>query len=546
MTLLPARKAAAFPIKKGQHLKITNTHGKQVVDFWAFNPNDNHDYLSMVHSRTILLSISPRVGNSLYSTRRKPMLTLVEDTTPGVHDMVWSACDRERYRMLGAVEYHDNCHDNMHQALKESFPADQYPHLQISDDWVPDPLNLFMNVVVDHRGGLDIRPPTSERGQYVVLRAETDLVIVISSCPQDMAPVNAGMPADCEYEVFNDAALTESASESKSTIPRTLTKRPKRVKVALSFDFDAVSHWLGTGCHPDNNMADYSSGIFAGQVGAIRLLNMLKRKNIADKVTWFVPGHTIETFPTSVKKVVESGAEIGLHGYSHEGIYQMTPEQERDVLVKCIEVATKLCNGRKPRGYRAPMYTIRETTVELLREFGFLYNSSLMHHDSQPYWTPADPPIEKIDFSKPASSWLKPTAIAEPTIGPLESGKRPLVEIPCGWYNEDMMPLQYLPHLPNSMGYVSTRVVEQMWKDKFMWLWENAPRIEGEYDSERANDSADFVFPILMHPDTSGMAHIIGMSERIISWLQGWGETVQFYKHEDIAKEWLEAQQSHK
>ncbi|KAI0150167.1 polysaccharide deacetylase family protein [Xylariaceae sp. FL1272] len=537
---IPARKAVAVSIRVGQSIRVTNTHGKQVVDFWAFNPNDSHDFLSMVHTRTVLRAVAIRKGDALYSTRRKPLLKLVEDTTPGVHDMIWSACDAERYRMQGFVGYHDNCSDNMHGALRDNFPG-----VNIADDWTPDPLNLFMNVAIDHRGGLDIRSPKSDKGQYVVLEALADLVIVMSSCPQDMEPVNDGKPADCEYEILD--TIVESTSQiavatsrmADRAIPQALSSRPapRKVKVCLSFDFDAVSHWLGTGCHPDNNMADYSSGIFAGQVGSMRLLNLLKTKGIADKVTWFIPGHTMETFPASVQKVVASGAEIGLHGYSHEGIYQMTPEQERDVLVKCIEVATRLA-GRKPRGYRAPMYTIRETTVKLLREHGFLYDTSLMHHDSQPYWTPADPPIQTIDFSQPASSWLKPTPIADPaTVNPLRSGEHPLVEIPCGWYNEDMMPLQYLPHLANSMGYVSTRVVEQMWKDKFMWLWENA----GTEASEKSFGTADFIFPILMHPDTSGMAHIIGMAERMISWLQSWGDCVEFSKHEDIARDWLAA-----
>ena len=528
MGIIPARKAVAVSVSKGQRIKVTNTHGKQVVDFWAFNPQDNLDYLSMVHTRTILTKISIAPGDSLYSTKRKAVLKLTEDTTPGVHDLLWSACDTERYAMQGFVGYHDNCADNMHSALETS-----YPDFKIAEKWVPDPLNLFMNVAIDHRGGLDIRPPVSERGQYVVLKAETDLIIVMSACPQDLAPVNAGMPTDCEYEVFGDS----SAVLESTTISYALTKPRPKVKVCLSFDFDAVSHWLGTGCHPDNNMADYSSGIFAGQVGSIRLLNMLKKLEIADKVTWFIPGHTMETFPSSVQKVVESGAEIGLHGYSHEGIYQMTPEQETDVLVKCIEVATKLC-GKKPRGYRAPMYTIRETTIELLRQHEFLYDSSLMHHDCQPYWTPADPPIQKIDFSKAASSWLKPTPIADrETMNPLKTGQHPLVTIPCGWYSEDMMPLQYLPHLPNSMGYVSTRVIEQMWKDKFMWCLENYSQ-----DVGYLGDEMSFVFPILMHPDTSGMAHILGMSERVISWLKSWGDTVQFCTHEEIANVWLKAQ----
>lgn len=528
-TTLPARKAAAVSIKAGQSIKVTNTHGKQVIDFWAFNPDDSNDFLSMVHTRTVLLSVALRKGDSLYSTRRKPILKLIEDTTRGVHDIIWSACDTERYKMQGFEGYHDNCTDNMHAIMAQNFP-----HVKIAADWVPDPLNLFMNVAIDHHGGLDIRTPTSEKGQYVVLQAEADLVLVMSSCPQDLAPVNGGMPTDCEYEILDAAGFAVQPG-----IPRALataTKKP-RVKVCLSFDFDAVSHWLGTGCHPDNNMADYSSGIFAGQVGCIRLLNLLRKKGIADKVTWFIPGHTIETFPASVRQVVESGAEVGLHGYSHEGIYQMTPEQERAVLEKCIEVATRLCGGKKPRGYRAPMYTVRETTVKMLREKGFLYDSSLMHHDSQPYWTPADPPIEAIDFSKDASSWLKPTAIADPSrVNPLRSGEVPLVEIPCGWYNEDMMPLQYLPHLANSNGYVSTSVVEQMWKDKFMWLWENAAT-----STEKSFETTDFVFPILMHPDTSGMAHIMGMAERMISWLQSWGDAVEFSKHEDIAREWLDA-----
>lgn len=202
---------------------------------------------------------------------------------------------------------------------------------------------------------------------------------------------------------------------------------------------------------------------------------------------------------------------------------------ERSLTSSSIEVATKLV-GKKPRGYRAPMYTIRETTVKLLREHGFLYDSSLMHHDSQPYFTPSDPPIKTIDFSQSAETWLHPTEIASQSY---PHGQHPLVELPCGWYNEDMMPLQYLPHLANSMGYVSTRVVEQMWKDKFMWLWEN---------DKQGNESADFIFPLLVHPDTSGLAHIIGMVDRVLEWLKRFGSAVEFCTYENIATEWLEVQ----
>lgn len=80
------------------------------------------------------------------------------------------------------------------------------------------------------------------------------------------------------------------------------------------------------------------------------------------------------------------------------------------------------------------------------------------------------------------------------------------------------------------MGYISTRVVEQMWKDKFIWLWEY---------SKEGNDAADFVFPILVHPDTSGLAHITGMIDRFIQWLQGFGDSVEFCTYEQIANSWL-------
>ena len=76
----------------------------------------------------------------------------------------------------------------------------------------------------------------------------------------------------------------------------------------------------------------------------------------------------------------------------------MTPSQERDVLTKCMNISQPF-TGQIVKGYRAPLYQIRETTVELLKEFGFLHDSSLSLHDCQSYFTPSDPPIKRIDFS---------------------------------------------------------------------------------------------------------------------------------------------------
>ena len=87
--------------------------------------------------------------------------------------------------------------------------------------------------------------------------------------------------------------------------------------------------------------------------------------------------------------------------------------------------------------------------------------------------------------------------------------------------------MQYLPHVPNSHGYVDVRRIEQMWKDRFMWIWEN---------------EEDAIFPLIIHPDTSGMAHVIGMIERMIRWLQGWGSNVEFCQAREVAKEFKRRQ----
>ncbi|KAG9727461.1 polysaccharide deacetylase, partial [Aureobasidium melanogenum] len=245
-----------------------------------------------------------------------------------------------------------------------------------------------------------------------------------------------------------------------SSAPLSSTAGPKqKMKIALSIDFDAISGWLGTSQHPDNNMADISSGYFSGYVGVPRLLKVFSRLGISDKVTWCIPGHSMETFPAQTKAIVESGAEIALHGYSHEGSTQMTAQQERDVLVKTMKLAEEL-TGKKPRGYRAPLYQIQERTVKLLQENGFLWDSSLAHLDSMPYFLPKKvDKLDTIEFSpdKEASSWMKPSKDF------MKLEKSTLVEIPCNWYMEDMTPMQFFPNVPNSQGFVDVRLIERMW-----------------------------------------------------------------------------------
>lgn len=179
-----------------------------------------------------------------------------------------------------------------------------------------------------------------------------------------------------------DSSPAVTIAEKAHSLPPTAVIHPalssprrRKIQILLGIDFDAVSGFLGTGAHENNNMADYSSGFFAAQVGVPRLLKLFKKHKIASQVTWFIPGHSMETFPTQTKMILESGAEIACHGYAHEGSTQMTEEQEKEMIEKCVQLATAL-TGKKPRGWRAPLYQLREHTVKLLEEHGFLYGQS--------------------------------------------------------------------------------------------------------------------------------------------------------------------------
>lgn len=182
---IPARRGKAAFVARGQSVRVINTHGQQVVDTWAFSRHDLSEFMSMEHSRTTLARIMPRVGQSMVTNRRRPILTLVEDTSGGIHDTLLAACDRYRYELLGHEGHHDNCTDNLASALAE---------LGLASAETPSPWNLFMNIPVGPDGGVGFEPPVSQPGDHLVLRAEMDCVVAFSACPQDMVPING---VDC-------------------------------------------------------------------------------------------------------------------------------------------------------------------------------------------------------------------------------------------------------------------------------------------------------------------------------------------------------------
>ncbi len=282
----------------------------------------------------------------------------------------------------------------------------------------------------------------------------------------------------------------------------------KEILVAYGIDVDAVAGWLGS-YGGEDSPDDISRGLFSGEVGSPRLLDLFDKWGI--KTTWFIPGHSIETFPKEMKDVHLRGNEIGVHGYSHENPIAMSREQETAVLDKCIGLIKKL-TGKKPRGYVAPWWEFSNVTNELLLERGIMYDHSLMHHDFQPYYVRVGDSWTPIDYSQHPKTWMKP----------LKRGKETdLIEIPANWYTDDLPPMMFIKKAPNSHGFVNPRDIEQMWKDQFDWVYR-------EYDYA--------VFTMTIHPDVSGRPQVLMMHERLYDYINN-HPGVRFCTFEEIAKD---------
>ena len=115
-------------------------------------------------------------------------MTIVEDTTPGIHDTLMPSCDRYRYQQLGCSEYHLNCKDNLEMALDD---------LGLRREVHPAPFNLFMNIPVAGHNDISWQPCQAGPGEFIRLRAEMDCIVAFSSCPQDIVPING---PDCQIQ----------------------------------------------------------------------------------------------------------------------------------------------------------------------------------------------------------------------------------------------------------------------------------------------------------------------------------------------------------
>lgn len=210
---IPARTGAHVLLHPSQRLKVISPSGTQVVDTWIFPLDARSTWMSTSQTRSILKRLVPCVGDTFVDTSREPVVTWVEDTSPGVHDMLYPACDEQRYAQAGYGLEHPSCGGILKHELGSYLSRHAEPSLfsvyqaMVEWRWTPEPLNLFMNVPVASmeggaKGALEVKGPVCTPGDYVVLEAKVKCLVVLSACPNDLMDTNAGAPSDAAYEVL--------------------------------------------------------------------------------------------------------------------------------------------------------------------------------------------------------------------------------------------------------------------------------------------------------------------------------------------------------
>lgn len=192
MNRLEPQTGTGFALAAGQTLTVVDPIGGQVSDLFAFSAHDHGEWLSSGRTIDYRNGIYVSTGDTLYSNRSRPMLTITEDTC-GRHDVLLTPCSQETFDilypdLLGAP--HPSCFDNLCRGLA---PFGVHP------DQISTTLNIFMNVWTDPNGDLHIDPPTSAAGDHITFRAETDLHVGLTACSAEKS--NGGTCKPIDYTI---------------------------------------------------------------------------------------------------------------------------------------------------------------------------------------------------------------------------------------------------------------------------------------------------------------------------------------------------------
>ena len=246
-----------------------------------------------------------------------------------------------------------------------------------------------------------------------------------------------------------------------------------RLTVALTFDHDAISDSVRRGDSP----VKFSHAEFGPRVGLPRIVELLEREGI--KSTWFVPGHSLETFADNTQAILGGGHELACHGWFHEDFSELPAEEQAAVLGRSVE-AVRRVSGAPPKGFRAPYWALGRESLGLLVEAGFQYDSSLMADDYRPYR------VRQND----AHSVERGTTFGT---------EGPLIEVPVYWTLDDW-PL-FEPGDNGRDGMRPPSQVLEIWLAELRYAHANAP---------------GGLLTVTMHPECIGRGHRMAMLEQFI------------------------------
>ncbi|MEV6908548.1 urea carboxylase-associated family protein [Amycolatopsis sp. NPDC051071] len=197
-TEVPPGTGRAVRVAAGELVRVIDVDGGQVGDVFAFT-GDFTEQHSVAHTRAAVDRLFPAVGEFFMTDRRRPILTLTEDTSPGEHDMLIPACDPARYAALGAPD-HRSCAVNLREALAALDLSFAGP--------IPQPINVFMRIPVGQDGRLSWLTASSRAGDAITFRAELDCVVVVSACPQDLVRISDVRLSPLAIEIVHNGGTT--------------------------------------------------------------------------------------------------------------------------------------------------------------------------------------------------------------------------------------------------------------------------------------------------------------------------------------------------
>src|SRR3954449_4946182 len=283
---------------------------------------------------------------------------------------------------------------------------------------------------------------------------------------------------------------------------RTLRPAPERVRsaamphsrVCLTFDFDALSVWFG---YERVTPAMLQRGEYGARVGVPRVLERLGALGL--HATFFIPGHTVESFPSPCEAILAAGHEVAHHSYAHVDPSLQTADEERADMERALAALDGL--GVRPAGYRSPSADMSPATLPLLEEHGFLYDSSLMADDFAPY-------RPRIGDDVSATQ-------------PLRRGREArLWELPMCFELDDWPHFQFAFGPSYRVGLSAPSKVLEIWTEEFDWMHEHV---------------ADGLLTVCMHPQVIARGHRMAMLERFVEHCTQAG--ARFARMGDVARE---------